>query len=140
MEIRCINHFFMPAQSELAAKNTKLKASVNEQSAIKKSALTGIQKACRELPFLQIEENFRKNEMYFFLDVLQNTEALNVRSVNQKYCEQIADNFVSFVEASLNRHVEEYKKVVYIVYMQILQLIKKHRSLFAFEHAGGSFA
>lgn len=140
MEIRCINHFFMPVQSELAAKNAKLKASVNEQSAIKKSALTGIQKACRELPFLQIEENFRKNETYFFLDVLQNTEALSAWSANQKYCEQIADNFVSFVEASLNGHVEEYKKVVYIVYMQILQLIKKHRSLFAFEHAGGSFA
>jgi len=127
MEFRCTNEFFVEAGKD---------STVYEAGQISAE----IAQICRSLHFLQDKYDYAESETRFFMEILQSTEAAASMFKNQKQYEQIAGNFVSFIEASLDGYVTEHKKVVYIVYLQIMHLLKKHRRLFSFQKYTASFA
>ncbi|WP_428770651.1 helix-turn-helix domain-containing protein [Treponema sp. HNW] len=127
MEFRCSNDFFVETGKE---------GSFYEAEQISAE----ITQTCRSLHFLRNKENFAESETYFFMEILQSTEAAASMLKSQKQYEQIAGNFVSFIEASLDGYVTEHKKVVYIVYLQIMHLLKKHRRFFSIQDYAASFA
>lgn len=127
MEFRCANGFFVEShKNETAYEAGQINIEIKQN--------------CRSLHFLQNKDTYAESETYFFTEILQSTEAAASMFKNQKQYEQIAGNFVSFIEASLDGYVTEHKKVVYIVYLQIMHLLKKHRRLFSIQEYAASFA
>lgn len=127
MEFRCINGFFVEAaKSGIVYKNIQID--------------TDIKRICRALHFLQNKDGYSESEASFFTEILQTTEAAASMFKSQKQYEQIAGNFVSFIEASLDGYVTEHKKVVYIIYLQIMHLLKKHQRIFSIQKYAASFA
>lgn len=127
MELRCINGFFVEAaKSGIVYKNVQIDTDIKHTS--------------RLLHFLQNKDGYAESEASFFTEILQTTEAAASMFKSQKQYEQIAGNFVSFIEASLDGYVTEHKKVVYIIYLQIMHLLKKHQRIFSIQKYAASFA
>ena len=73
------------------------------------------------------------NEIRVLTEVFQSTEAYNNILPNQKEYERIAEDFITFIEGALDGRVAEQKRTAYIVYLQILHLIKRHKGLFSIQ-------
>ncbi|MGP1458309.1 MAG: BglG family transcription antiterminator [Treponema sp.] len=127
MEFRCGNGFFVaPRKDDTAYEDDRISAEIKQ--------------SCRSLHFLKSENDYAESETRFFTEILQSTEAAASMFKNQKQYGQIAGNFVSFIEASLDGYVTEHKKVAYIVYLQIMHLLKNRRQLFSIQGYAASFA
>ena len=127
MEFRCANGFFVASRKDdKAYEDDQISAEIKQ--------------TCRSLHFLISENDYADSETLFFTEILQSTEAAASIFKNQNQYVQIAGNFVSFIEASLDGYVTEHKKVAYIVYLQIRHLLKNHRQLFSIQEYAASFA
>lgn len=127
MEFRCANGFFVASRKDdKAYEDDQISAEIKQ--------------TCRSLHFLISENDYTDSETLFFTEILQSTEAAASIFKNQNQYVQIAGNFVSFIEASLDGYVTEHKKVAYIVYLQIRHLLKNHRQLFSIQEYAASFA
>ncbi|QTQ14044.1 helix-turn-helix domain-containing protein [Treponema parvum] len=127
MEFRCANGFFVaPRKNDKAHEDDQISAEIKQ--------------SCRSLHFLKDKNDYAESETLFFTEILQSTEAAASMFENQKHYGQIAGNFVSFIEASLDGYVTEHKKVAYIVYLQIMHLLKNRRQLFSMQKYTASFA
>ncbi|MGI5173185.1 helix-turn-helix domain-containing protein [Treponema sp. OMZ 840] len=117
-ELRCKNDFFIQSYT-------------NEHINTKNEVFEKIAQAACELEFFKPEAQCYENEIRLLMEVFQSTEAVNNALPNQKEYEQTAANFITFIEGALDGRVLEHKKIEYLIYLQILHLIKKHRGLFS---------
>ena len=118
-ELRCKNGFFMEPSAD--TRNEK------DESAAK------LARAVSSAAFLPAGNPHGDNEIRVLTEVFQSTEAYNNILPNQKEYERIAENFITFIEGALDGRVAEQKRTAYIVYLQILHLIKKHKGLFSIQ-------